>query len=83
MHGLNREAVASRQSKVNNFSAFITLEMDFRGLKHSPWTPEDFAYLTFNSLSLSLIRIHADTQRLIWESFVSCLDGLKDEIVGQ
>lgn len=64
VHGLNREAVASQQSKVNNFSTLITLEMDFRGLKHSPWTPEDLTYLTFNSLYFSIALFHLFTYTL-------------------
>lgn len=59
MHGLNREAVALQQSEVNNFSTFITLEMDCRGLKHSPWTPENSTSLILLSvLSLSLTCSH-------------------------
>lgn len=68
MHGLNREAVALQQSEVNNFSTSITLEMDCRGLKHSPWTPEDYTaliLLSIRSILLSCSHINADTQRII------------------
>lgn len=83
MHGLNREAVALQQSEVNNFSTFITLEMDCRGLKHSPWTPEDstaLILLSILSISLTYSHINADTHSALLTinlvSFKVWLDGV-------